>query len=714
MISSIQQLFGSYAISQNLFFGSSKKLLLSVALVGLVACGGGGGGAGESSPDPVDDNDNSNTNTAPIARAGADQNVATGATVTVDASSSSDADGDTLTYSWSLSSAPNGSSAQLSSGSAVAPTFVADLDGSYTLSLTVNDGQVNSSADTVTVTAQTANTNQAPSAAAGSDQNVTVGASVNLDGSASTDADGDSLSYSWVFNSVPNGSNASLNGADTATPSFIADVAGNYVVALVVNDGQTNSSTDTVTITAQAVENNTQPSANAGNDKILFTGNSITLDGSNSSDSDDDDLSYNWTLSEKPAASTATITNADSVNASFTPDVEGTYVVSLVVNDGQQDSTADEVVFNIAHWRLNTTERSTNIQSGGQGVLVNVQSVMTTVENNQEFTSFTATGIPDYAVTMTQADIDTLNNRPNAATDFRTRTGRTSAQVGDVVEFGEDIGYARAPGCDLGYWPPGPECPSNQNVSSKIPTEPEPAVNHCSTGLNSIGVMLNGTAIFNWDDGSSYNNQNIWNNLAPKFEIHDVDLCLGHAQQQGNYHHHMFSSCLQEMMGDDGTGHSPIYGFAADGYPIYGPYHAANELAKPAWVMRDYNDANSPSGCGVAGARNCQLVDQYDLSKGTTAVASGPTTSETVTSMSGNPIDASEGIYFEDYYYDAALTAQGGAYLDEHNGHSHDNLGYHYHITVEDDNGTLNAVFPYQAGPTFYGVVPDGGIANCR
>jgi hypothetical protein len=31
---------------------------------------------------------------------------------------------------------------------------------------------------------------------------------------------------------------------------------------------------------------------------------------------------------------------------------------------------------------------------------------------------------------------------------------------------------------------------------------------------------------------------------------------------------------------DDGTGHSPLIGFAFDGYPIYGPYEAAGQLAK--------------------------------------------------------------------------------------------------------------------------------------
>ena len=43
-------------------------------------------------------------------------------------------------------------------------------------------------------------------------------------------------------------------------------------------------------------------------------------------------------------------------------------------------------------------------------------------------------------------------------------------------------------------------------------------------------------------------------------------------------------------------------------------------------------------------------------------------------------------------------------YLDEHNGHDHDDLGYHYHITNS---------FPYFTGPTLYGTVPDASNTAC-
>lgn len=87
----------------------------------------------------------SSDNTAPVANAGTAQNVNTGAVVTLDGSGSSDANSDLLTYSWSLTSKPSGSTATLSSATAVKPSFTADIAGTYIFNLVVNDGKVNSS-----------------------------------------------------------------------------------------------------------------------------------------------------------------------------------------------------------------------------------------------------------------------------------------------------------------------------------------------------------------------------------------------------------------------------------------------------------------------------------------------------------------------------------------------------------------------------------------
>lgn len=94
-------------------------------------------------------------NTAPLADAGVDQYVVTGSLVTLNGSGSNDPDGSSVSYTWSFVSMPEGSAAVLSDPTAVSPTFTADRDGTYVLSLVVSDGELSSAADTVTVTART-------------------------------------------------------------------------------------------------------------------------------------------------------------------------------------------------------------------------------------------------------------------------------------------------------------------------------------------------------------------------------------------------------------------------------------------------------------------------------------------------------------------------------------------------------------------------------
>ncbi len=126
---------------------------------------------------------------------------------------------------------------------------MADVAGSYTVQLIVNDGQANSPPDTVIISAAAGNLR--PTANAGPDQTVTVGTTVTLDGSASSDPEGHALAYSWVLVSQPAGSAATLGNPTTAKPTFTPVWAGSYVVGLVVNDGVLSSTQSNVAVTVQ-------------------------------------------------------------------------------------------------------------------------------------------------------------------------------------------------------------------------------------------------------------------------------------------------------------------------------------------------------------------------------------------------------------------------------------------------------------------------------
>lgn len=275
-------------------------------------------------------------NRVPIANAGSDQSIRPKTQVTLNGTGSSDADGDPLTYAWTFLSRPAGSTAVLSSATPSAPAFTPDKVGDYVVQLIVNDGFANSAPDSVTIHA----VNTVPLANAGPDQTKRVTQTVTLDGSASTDADGDPLAHTWSFTSKPSGSQAVLNGASTASPSFVLDVNGDYVVRLVVNDGFVNSDLDTVTIHTE----NTPPVANAGEDKTGYVGQSVSLNGSASSDVDKDVLSYSWRFTARPAGSAAALNNASAAQPSFLLDAAGSYSLELVVNDGKTDSAPDTVL----------------------------------------------------------------------------------------------------------------------------------------------------------------------------------------------------------------------------------------------------------------------------------------------------------------------------------------------------------------------------------
>jgi hypothetical protein len=212
-----------------------------------------------------------------------------------------------------------------------------------------------------------------------------------------------------------------------------------------------------------------------------------------------------------------------------------------------------------------------------------------------------------------------------------------------------------------------------------------------------VGVFVNGASLFDWADAQKYNF--VWDRVAPVFEKNAMDICAGHAAN-GVYHHHFHPICLQSALGDTGTAHSPLYGWVNDGFPIYGPYQASGVLATSCWKTRVYTDL-ALGGC-AGGSRTCLLNSDSDLTAETTALAANqygydPTQS---VSIGGTTITAVSGIFKEDYYFDSTCFAQSGERLNYNNGHDHDNLGFHYHITID---GSNTPVFPYTIGPKYYG-----------
>ncbi|MCK6526425.1 PKD domain-containing protein [Myxococcota bacterium] len=81
------------------------------------------------------------------------------------------------------------------------------------------------------------------------------------------------------------------------------------------------------------------PVADAGGSLWVEVGQTAVLDGSASYDPDARPLTYDWSLLSAPAGSAAGIVGSTSVQAALVPDVEGTYSVELLVDDGTQTAT---------------------------------------------------------------------------------------------------------------------------------------------------------------------------------------------------------------------------------------------------------------------------------------------------------------------------------------------------------------------------------------
>ena len=110
-------------------------------------------------------------------------------------------------------------------------------------------GGGSSSGGGVTNPSSSTPSNSTPTSNAGTDQSGRTTTSVSLDGSASTDPDGDVLTYSWIIQTKPDGSTASISNETSVTPSIVLDLDGQYEIELSVSDGSATS-TDSVNITA--------------------------------------------------------------------------------------------------------------------------------------------------------------------------------------------------------------------------------------------------------------------------------------------------------------------------------------------------------------------------------------------------------------------------------------------------------------------------------
>ncbi len=155
--------------------------------------------------------------------------------------------------------------------------------------------------------------------------------SVKLDGSLSNDPDGTITSFLWTKIAGPVSFN--INSATTVRTIVKNLAIGSYRFELKVTDNLGLSAKDTMTVTVDAATTtNHPPIANAGVDQIItLPTNTVNLDGSSSTDPDNNIISYGWTKISGP--SLFNIANANMVQTQVANLIEGIYQFELKVMD---------------------------------------------------------------------------------------------------------------------------------------------------------------------------------------------------------------------------------------------------------------------------------------------------------------------------------------------------------------------------------------------
>lgn len=211
---------------------------------------------------------------------------------------------------------------------------------------------------------------------------------------------------------------------------------------------------------------NTPPVADAGPDREVTAGVSITLDGSGSSDADGDPLLYTWGVSSVPAGAIFNLTNTINEQALFSATTAGEYVITLTVDDETDVSEPDEVIItvlaaaNLAPTAVIVDENGNTISDGNDNNEVNVGTGMvlsgtqsTDPENDalgftwevtsapmgsspmiddgsSDMITFTPDMVGDYEVTLTVRDI---NDNEGVATVQLTATASPVIIDADVT-----------------------------------------------------------------------------------------------------------------------------------------------------------------------------------------------------------------------------------------------------------------------------------------
>ncbi|WP_353633239.1 PKD domain-containing protein (plasmid) [Halobacterium sp. NMX12-1] len=370
-------------------------------------------------------------NAPPSAAVSGCETVRTGADATLDAAGTVDPDGNVTAYRWDVDR--DGNAEQ--TGETATVSF--PDDGTYAVALTVTDDDGATNATTTNVTVL----NRPPEAAAGANETAPlVDAPVAFDATDSADSDGTVERYEW---DLDDDGDFEREGA-TVTASFGDPGTKTVTVRVTDDDGATNETMVTVDV-------NAPPTASLDVTSSVYTGDAVTVDGTDSADPDGEVVDYAWSIEGASAAGpNGTVSFAD----------DGTYSVSLTVTDdaGATDTaTANVTVLNRPPVPLGVVETTTPV--AGEPVAFDAAG------------SFDRDGTVDAFRWDLDADDETEANGSTTATVYDTYGTRTAT----VTAVDDD------------------DADNETTVTFYVNAPPEPAVNASGPAYTGESISLDGT-----------------------------------------------------------------------------------------------------------------------------------------------------------------------------------------------------------------------------
>ena len=352
-------------------------------------------------------------------------------------------------------------------------------------------------------------------------------------------------------------------------------------------------------------------------------------------------------------------------------------------------------------------------------------------------------------------ETDAAKNAGIAVTIWSRGQGvQATPSYAGVIQVSSSTGWVYLRTSGLGYHVMGPwylnavhtqnfpNFPANQGVLYRFPRTPAVATTKTLTPGGPIGYFVDGVAVFDNRDTFSYatasgtdaepvnglRGDGVWNRDAYVNEGVTFDAAFAH-QAGSNYHYHANTPALRFQLGDHvtfnaaaktyaestapATAHSPILGWMADGFPVYGPYgyasasNAASGVRRmiSGYVKRDGTDGTTNLAAAGRTTLPAWAARAQNRNAALPANVQGPAVNTTYTL----------GHFLEDYDYLGDLGKTQGTDFDLNESNVRFCVTpefpagtYAYFMSLEAD-GTPK--FPFIIGRWFFGT-PSGGSVN--